>query len=229
MRKALIWPKIALVTCLTACLGDIIAINIFSRYYPGFNATLQPISALGALGSPVARLVSGWWILAGLILLLFAVAFYFSEELRTRPHALSAWLFGIYAVGEEIGSGVFPGNRILGHLTPTGIMHNVIGGIGTLALVISPLILLRKYRKDNQPLMNRYLVFVCITGLLSFSVFLLSHFILPGLQWFYSRHGLLQRIFISDYYIYMMITAMKLYYDKRTARMKAWFIPPQRP
>ena len=43
-----------------------ILVNIFSRYYPGFNPVVQPTSALGALGSPVAhaglRLVDLRWI-----------------------------------------------------------------------------------------------------------------------------------------------------------------------
>jgi hypothetical protein len=229
LNSTLAWSGIAMTTCLSACLGDIIAVNLFSRYYPGFDARLQPISALGAQGSPVARLVSGWWIFAGFIFLIFAIAYKRSEELQTRPHVFSAWLFGIYAVGEEIGSGIFPGNRILGQLTTIGIVHNVIGGIGTLALIISPFVLLKKYLQTNHRLMRRYLIFVCISGVLTFIVFILSHFRQPGLEWLYLHHGLLQRIFIFDYYLYMMVIAVRLYYDKRTAQLYSWFIPLQQP
>ena len=28
------WSKIALVTCLIACVGDMILVNVFSRFYP---------------------------------------------------------------------------------------------------------------------------------------------------------------------------------------------------
>jgi hypothetical protein len=225
----LTWSRIALVTCIIACLGDMILVNIFSRYYPEFNPVKQPTSALGALGSPVAHVVSAWWILAGFIFLFFAIAYYRSEEFQTKAHHLTSWLFGLYAVGEEMGSGIFPGNRILGHLTTIGIVHNVIGGIGTGALLISPFIVLKKYRKKEDFLLSRYLLFVGITGVLIFIAFTISHFNWPGMKWLYLRHGLIQRIFITDYYLFMIVIALKLYYDKWTAMTNSWFNPLQQP
>ena len=227
--SSLTWSKIAMVSCLTACLGDITSVNIFSRYYPEFNAIVQPISALGALGSPIAHLVSAWWVFVGFIFLIFAIAYSLSEEIHSRAHYLSSLLFGIYAVAEEMGSGIFPGNRILGQLTTTGIVHNVIGGIGTGALIISPFILLKKYQQKDDYLMSRYLLFVCISGIMTFAVFALSHFTLPGSQWLHNRHGFFQRIFISDYYLFMMVIAVKLCYDKWSSQMHSWFNPPQQP
>lgn len=218
-----------MVTCLTACLGDIILVNIFSRYYPKFNPVVQPTSALGAMGSPVAHLISAWWIFAGFIFLFFAIAYYHSEEVQTHEHLLTSWLFGIYAVGEEMGSGIFPGNRILGHLTTMGIVHNVIGGIGTGALLISPFFLLKKYREKENYVMIRYLLFVGISGILIFIVFTISHFNGRGMKWLYLRHGLIQRIFITDYYLFMIIISLKHYYDQWTSRMNTLFNHPQQP
>jgi hypothetical protein len=223
----LAWSKIAMITCLIACLGDIISVNIFSRFYPEFDAIAQPISALGARGSPIAHLVSAWWIFVGFIFLFFAVAYNRSEEIQTRAHHISSWLFGIYAVGEEMGSGIFPGNRILGQLTATGIVHNIIGGIGTGALIISPFVLLKKYQQKDDYMMSRYLLFVCISGILTFAVFALSHYTFLGTDWLYNRHGFFQRIFISDYYLFMIVIAVKLYYDQWTSRMNSLFNPPQ--
>ena len=39
------------------------------------------------------------------------------------------------------------------------------------------------------------------------------------MKWLYMRHGLIQRIFITDYYLFMIVIAVKLYYDKWTAQM----------
>jgi hypothetical protein len=219
------WSRIAVVTCFIACLGDMLLVNIFSRYYPEFNPVVQPTSALGALGSPVAHLVSAWWIIAGFIFLFFAISFYLSEENPTKIHHLASWLFGLYAVGEEMGSGIFPGNRILGHLTTIGILHNVIGGIGTAALLISPFVILKKYDWKENYLISRYLFFVCISGILIFVAFTISHFNRPGMKWLYMRHGLIQRIFLIDYYLFMIIIAYKHYYDKWTARVNSLFNP----
>jgi hypothetical protein len=225
----LTWSKIAMITCLTACLGDMLLVNIFSRYYPQFNPVVQPTSALGALGSPVAHVISACWILVGFIFLFFAYAFDHSEEIQTKSHHLTSWLFGLYAVGEEMGSGIFPGNRILGHLTTIGIVHNIIGGIGTGALLISPFVLLKKYQNKENYLMRSYLFFVGVSGILIFIVFAISHFNWPGMKWLYLRHGLIQRVFITDYYLFMMVVAVKLYYDKWKARMLLWFNPLQQP
>jgi hypothetical protein len=233
MKKFLIsfspftWSGIAMITCFTACLGDMALINLFSHFYPQFNPIVQPTSALGAMGSPVAHLVSASWIIVGFIFLFFSIAYYHSEQVQTRVTIMASWLFGLYAVGEEMGSGIFPGNRILGHLTTIGIVHNVIGGIGTGALLISPFFLLKKYRKKENYLMNRYLIFVCISGILMFIVFTISHFNWPGMKWLYLRHGLLQRIFISDYYIFMIVIAAKLCYDQLYSQMNSLSNPLQ--
>jgi hypothetical protein len=219
------WSRIAVAACLAACLGDMGLVSIFSRYYPGFNPVVQPTSALGALGSPVARLVSAWWIIAGFIFLFFSVAFYLGEDNPSKSHRLLCWLFALYAVGEEMGSGIFPGNRVHGHLTTIGILHNVIGGIGTGALLITPFIIVKKYRRKEDYVINRYLRFVCISGVVIFIVFTISHFNRPGMKWLYFRHGLIQRVFLIDYYLFMIVIAYKHYYDKLTSRMTALFNP----
>jgi hypothetical protein len=223
------WSKIAMVTCFIACMGDLTLVNVFSRYYPEFNPVLQPTSALGALGSPVAHIVSAWWIIAGFIFLFFAIAYYRSEEVQTKAHNLACWLFALYAVGEEMGSGIFPGNRIMGHLTTIGIIHNIIGGIGTGALLISPFVILKKYRLKKDYPMIRYLLFVCISGIMIFIAFTISHFNWPGMKWLFLRHGLIQRIFLTDYYLFMIVTAYKNYYDQSISRMNSWFSPLQQP
>jgi hypothetical protein len=104
-----------------------------------------------------------------------------------------------------------------------------IGGIGTGALLISPFIVLKKYRKKEDFLLSRYLLFVGITGVLIFIAFTISHFNWPGMKWLYLRHGLIQRIFITDYYLFMIVIALKLYYDKWTAMINSWFNPLQQP
>jgi hypothetical protein len=223
------WSGIAMITCLTACLGDIILVTIFSRYYPAFNPVVQPTSALGALGSPVAKAVSASWIIFGFIFLFFAIAYYKSKEVPTREHHLTSWLFALYAVGEEMGSGVFPGNRVMGHLTTIGIIHNIIGGIGTGALLIAPFVLLKRYSRIKNYLMRSYLLFVCISGILIFILFTISHFKWPGMKWLYLRHGLIQRVFITDYYLFMIVAVFKLYYDTLANRMTPEFSPLQQP
>jgi len=59
---------------------------------------------------------------------------------------------------------LFPGNHLAGHLTLTGIIHNVIGGIGVIALVAIPFVLMRKYSRAGDVAFNRFLLLISVTG-----------------------------------------------------------------
>jgi hypothetical protein len=182
---------------------------VFARFYPGYDARIQPVSALGAKGSPIAGLVSGWWIFIGMVFLIFAFSFGKTNYSHKRPHMLTAWLIGIYATGEEIGSGVFPGNHLAGRLTTTGIIHNLIGGIGVLALVLSPFVMKRKYPRIDYPSFNRFLSIISLSGIFVFLLFSITKLNLAGIPWFRSLHGLWQRLFIANYYLFLIVLSLK--------------------
>jgi hypothetical protein len=203
------WSYAALITCLVATVCDLASLAVFARFYPAYDPRLQPISALGATGSPIARFVSGWWALLGLVFLFFAYAYGRGNFLHHPAQKISAWLIGIYALGEEVGSGLFPGNHLAGHLTATGIIHNVIGGIGIIALVAIPFVLMKKYTHNYHPAFNRFLLIISLTGITFFVLFSISRFALPEMHVFRSWHGLFQRFFIANYYIMLVVIAVK--------------------
>jgi hypothetical protein len=228
-KNNILWSQVALVACLVACIGDLTALIIFARLYPGYNQLLQPISALGAHGSPIARVVSSWWILIGLILLLFAIAYGKSELVQTPVHRLIAWLIGIYAVGEEIGSGVFPGNHVAGHLTSIGIVHNILGGFGVVALMISPFVLMKKYSRTDHYNLNRFFLIISITGILGFLLFSITRLNPPGFHWLHAWHGLWQRLFVADYYAILIVAAIQQFLEHRLPKPQELFSPPPQP
>jgi hypothetical protein len=217
LKKHSFWVYVSLLACLIACIGDLAALMVFTHIYKGYNPNIQPISALGALGSPIAREVSCWWIFIGSVFLLFAYAYAKSDAHQNSAQRLTAWLIAIYAVGEEIGSGVFPGNHFAGHLTSIGIIHNVIGGIGISALVIAPFVLMKKYTRADHPSFNYFLWTISILGILVFLIFSISRSTLPELLWMRSQHGLWQRLFVADYYAFLIAIASKLLLEHRTS------------
>jgi hypothetical protein len=217
LKKYSLWAYGSLLACFVACVGDLAALWVFSHMYKGYNPDIQPISALGAQGSPIARLVSGWWIFIGSVFLLFAYAYGKCDAGQNSAHKLTAWLVAIYAVGEEIGSGIFPGNHIAGHLTSIGIVHNVTGGIGVIALVFAPFVLMKKYTRADHLSFNRFLWTISILGILAFLFFSISRLTRPELFWLRSRHGLWQRLFVADYYVFLIAIAAKLVLEHRTA------------
>jgi hypothetical protein len=209
IRKSASWSYVALITCLIASVCDLAALAVFAHFYPAYDPYSQPISGLGASGSPIARLVSLWWIFLGLIFLTFAFAYQMSNCANNRAQHITSWLIATYAVGEEIGSGVFPGNHLAGHLTAMGIIHNITGGIGIVALVAIPFVLMNLYTRSDHPAFNRFLLVISLTGMFFFLLFSISRLNLPELQWLRSWHGLWQRLFVANYYIMLAAIAVK--------------------
>jgi hypothetical protein len=214
-KKYYTFSIVALTACLFACAGDLTGMFVFARFYPAYNQISQPISALGAYGSPVARLVSWWWIFIGFIFILFAYTYGKSNFNGHPAQRITSWLIGVYAAGEEIGSGVFPGNHIAGHLTTTGIVHNITGGLGVLALFLIPFTLVRKYPLTVHPFFNRLLWIMSIVGLFFFCLFTLSRFTFHQMHWLQLWHGLWQRLFVFVYYFLLVIIALKSFNENR--------------
>jgi hypothetical protein len=215
-EKFQIWSFTALIACLVACLGDFISLFIFARLFPAYDPNTQPISALGASGSPIARFVSGWWIFVGFIFLLFAYTYGKSNFAHRPAIQATAWLIAVYAIGEQIGSGVFPGNHLAHHLTTTGLIHNIIGGIGVIALMAIPFVLIRRYTRESNPLFNSFLWIISLTGIFLFALFSVSRLNSPGIQWLRSWHGLWQRLFIANYYLMLMSVAVKMVFEVKS-------------
>ena len=214
-RRNVSWSYLALITCLIASVGDLVSLVVFADFYPAYNSYSQPISALGASGSPIAREVSLWWIFLGLIFLTFAFAYRMSNDTNNPVLRITSWLIAAYAVGEEIGSGMFPGNHLAGHLTAMGIIHNIVGGIGIVALALIPFVLMKYYTRAIHPAFNRFLLTISMTGIFFFLLFSISRFSLPELQWFRSWHGLWQRLFVANYYIMLVVIAVKQVMESR--------------
>jgi hypothetical protein len=208
-KRFLWWSRMALIACLVATAGDLVSLAVFARFYPAYNTRLQPISALGASGSPVAHYVSGCWILLGLVFLLFSFAYGKSNFLYHPAQKMTAWLLGVYALGEEAGSGIFPGNHLAGHLTTTGIIHNVVGGIGVIALMAIPFVLMKKYNGTGHPAFHRFLYAISVTGIIFFLLFSTSRLTLPEIHGLRLWHGLWQRLFVANYYGMMVVIAVK--------------------
>jgi hypothetical protein len=209
------WAKIAMVSCFIACLCDFFSASVFARYYPGYNPVAQPTSVLGAAGSPIARLVSLSWIFFGLLFLLYAAGYGLSNYRNLPAHKIAAWLIAIYGFGEEIGSGVLPGNHVNGHITTIGWFHDMVGGIGMAALMILPLVLLKKFTRSDFPLMHRFCKTITVIGFIIFVGFTVSHLSAITDHRFALWHGLWQRLWTVNYYVFLMVIAIQLVIEVR--------------
>jgi len=112
-------------------------------------------------------------------------------------------------LGEGLGSGLFPANRVDSHLTFSYYVHNTIGGVGLLALIALPLVLLPVFERKHFRAMFRFSWFVAVAGILLFMMFTFSKLLHPS-EGLFSLKGLWQRLYLVDYYIYLIVIAVMM-------------------
>ena len=74
-KKRSIAVYISAIACLIACAGDFLMLFLPGRYYPGYSQLSDSISKLGTSASPVSGIFSAWWVIYGLLIILFAFGF----------------------------------------------------------------------------------------------------------------------------------------------------------
>lgn len=197
------WALTALISVTLATTADIFSLGVFHRYYPAYHPLTDPISALGSNTSPIAGAVSAWWIILGCVFLFFAFAY----RAGRSSNRVVFLLIVLYAVCEELGSGLFPGNHLDHHLTLTGWIHNVLGAVGVAGLVAVPFVLMRDSMVRKRKPFLQFLKIASASGLIFFLLFSVSRLSTPSLALLRSYHGLWQRLFVANYYVILVVLA----------------------
>lgn len=199
--------RAASIACFIACIGDFWVTFILAGYKPGYSHLRHTMSMLGVTNSPVAALISTWWIILGFLIIFFAIGFANTFSYHHWSVKISTWLLILYGLGEGLGSGLFKADRVNNSLTLAGNVHEIMGALGTISILLLPLLMIRIIpRSVNRPFHTlSWIVF--ITGLVMLTMFLFrfSSYQIEGL---FLYKGLWQRLFVLDYYIYLMIIAV---------------------
>lgn len=197
----------ASIACFTGCIGDFWFTFLLADYNPGYSHLFQTMSMLGTANSPVAEIISAWWIILGFLIILFALGFAQAFVYHRWEVKISTWLLILYGLGEGLGSGLFKADHANQSMTLSGNLHEVMGAIGTLAILILPLLMMRIIPRIPHPVFHTLSWIVFFTGLvlLNLFVFRFSSYNLEG-PFLYK--GLWQRLFVLDYYIYLIIIAV---------------------
>jgi len=198
------WVPAACVLCYLACFGDAIALYLFGREYPGYRHVADTISTLGATKSPVSDQISAWWMIIGSVFVVLALAFNEVYKERGRNVRIAAWLIALYGLGEGWGSGLFKADHVGRALTTSAIVHDILGGIGSLASLVLPLVMLRVFPKKERPGFYVFTVVIFCTGAVVSLLFTSNHFSSSAIS---SYTGLWQRLTIAVHYVYFMAIA----------------------
>lgn len=197
----------ASIACFIACIGDFWITFTLGDYKPGYSHLIHTMSMLGVSSSPVSFIISAWWILLGFLMILFALGFAKAFKYIRWEVKISTWLLILYGLGEGIGSGLFKADRLNDSLTLAGNVHEVMGAIGTISILLLPLLMMRIIPRSVNPAFPSFSWVVFIVGLVMLTMFLFrfSSYQIDGL---FIYKGLWQRLFVLDYYIYLITIAV---------------------
>ena len=160
---------------------------------------------MGILSSPVAHEIALCWIGMGILLIIFAVGFRYVYENSKKLAGIASVLVILYGIGEGLVSGVFPADKAGEVHTWTGLVHDGIGGIGVMAIMVFPLVM----RKVIPDLMKVSIIFFLI-GAAGVMLFFISRIVVAPDNFLAVYKGSWQRLYVLDYYGYIMIIAVRM-------------------
>jgi hypothetical protein len=203
MRKFPDYITLSALAGILAIVIDIVSMFTFGIFRLGYNSMNETVSSLGSSGSTMATQISAIWISVGVLLIFFGLGFR-KEFLDKGKFAKGAsWLIILYGFGEGIGSGIFKADRIANVPTISGIIHEILGSLGVIAILFLPLVMQKVIPKKENPLFQIVSIIVFVSGTL-FMCFFLFRFSAAETNFFSLYKGLWQRLFILITYIYLL-------------------------
>jgi hypothetical protein len=207
MRKSPDYIILSALAGILAILTDVVSMFTFGILRLGYDSMSETVSALGSSNNQMSGQISAIWIMVGVLLILFGVGFRI-EFLDKGTFAKGAsWLIILYGLGEGIGSGIFKADRFGRELTTSGVIHEILGSLGVIAILILPLIMQKVITKKENPWFQIVSILVFVLGVL-FMVFFLFRFSADKTNFFSQYKGLWQRLFILITYIYLFSIAV---------------------
>jgi len=191
------------------CITDLVLLYLFGRQIPGYSQISGTISSLGESASTVSGLVTIWSVILGVIIIVFGFAFKMFFYASGKEIWKASLLIIIYGFGENVASGIFRADHINGTLTTMAIIHNIFGGLGMIAAILLPLVMMKIFSREMYPAFFRLSRIVFAAGLISILLFSLRTLYLQG-SFLSTYKGLWQRIFLIDYYIYFITIAFMI-------------------
>lgn len=197
-----IFISIAASLGILACLGDFLITFILGSFYPNYSHIEDTMSEIGCKKSPFTRIFTFWWIFWGISFVIFSCGFVLdSFFLESRGISIAgAILIAIFGIGAGVVSGLYPADQKGQEESTSGKIHGISGGLGYLALLILPSVLVTA--------MGSWMLIISIitqiAGIIFFFLFLRTK--KPK----FKRSGLWQRLFLFNYYCYIVIIAIML-------------------
>jgi hypothetical membrane protein len=192
--------------CIIVSIGEFVTIFAFGKKYPGYSHLKDTMSQLGASASPVSMEISIWWIIMGLLMVFFATGLQKAFEEKGRYARFASFLIILYGIGEGIGSAVFKADHTVGGLTTSAIIHNFVGSIGVIAILLLPLVMQKVTTRIKMPVFHRMSKIFFSTGIFTVFLFLFRYSTNEN-SVITIYKGLWQRLFMLNTYGYLTAIA----------------------
>jgi hypothetical protein len=193
--------------CIIASIGEFVTIFALGAHFPGYSQLGNTMSSLGASDSPVSNLISTWWVIMGFLFIFFGTGFYKAFSDKGGFAKIAALLIILYGFGEGIGSGAFKADYDSNGLTTLALVHDALGGIGVVAILAFPLIMLKVIPKIEMPGFYRMSIIIFVTGIITILLFMFR-FSSDDNNFLSTNKGLWQRLFMLNTYIYQVFIAV---------------------
>ena len=153
---------------------DFLIPYILGFFYPNYQPFHQVISDLGATGSPVRAAFRWSSVMVGALLILALPGIYHYFSNITKKGAIFlVYAFASFGLGQCMLSGLFSVTRVQTGFDFSMFIHQLASGLGTIGMLLVPLVLVVIYAKTNHlHERNVYLflfvlaaLFSCINGL----------------------------------------------------------------
>jgi hypothetical protein len=196
--------RILSLTGIIACALNILIIITLDFTVPDYNFITQYVSEFGIIPGLVSKLVTVWWIISGLALMLYSFGLNKALEKSGKLSILGPLFIFMYGLFDSIGSAIFPMD--MAEETFSGMMHMLVSFIGITAVIFSPLALLGRIKKD--PAWKRFLNFTWVTQIFFFIIYVIC--VLAFLNICFGQYlGILQRVFIYGADIWIIVLGIK--------------------
>jgi len=201
--------KIAALAGIMGCLIDLFGTIILGNRIDSYNQLKDTLSQMGILSSPVARGIALCWMAMGTLLILFGLGIRFAYEAKKKLAIIASWLLILYGIGEGLVSGIFPADKAGELFTWKGIVHNAISGVGVLAIMVFPRVMIRLV-----PNLGRISIIVFYIGAVGVLLFAIGRLIIAPDNMLAVYKGSWQRLYVMVYYCYLVIIAISILYQK---------------
>ncbi|MGV8813894.1 MAG: DUF998 domain-containing protein [Gelidibacter sp.] len=187
-----------------ACVMELIIEYYAASKNPGYSPISQSISYLGNPESPTHHLVKIGSVIFTILFVLFAFGFFKAFNHSFDKSKMATLLLVLYGFGQGMGAGLFSLDASKSKVSWMNIGHDIFSGIGDVALVLFPMVMLFFFSKTKR----YFTMLISVLGIAFMLLFLSAKF-----EWTPQTipyKGLWQRLFQVVYFVYFMFIAYQM-------------------